>query len=100
MTTQTLPAPDTHETAVAQFVDASGVRLAYRRFGKKQGIALAFFQHFAGNLENWDPKITDGFAHDREVILFNIGCTNSTATLTNSSAGTRSGVSIHCFTAP
>ena len=29
-----------------------------------------FFQHFVGNLDSWDPKVIDGFAHHREVILF------------------------------
>jgi len=71
MTTQAIQATPTHQTAVTHFVEADGIRLAYRRFGKEQGIPLVFFQHFAGNMENWDPKITDGFAEDREVILFN-----------------------------
>jgi len=28
-------------------------------------------QHFRGGLDNWDPKVTDGLAKDRPVILFN-----------------------------
>ena len=29
------------------------------------------FQHFTGNMDNWDPAVTDGLAQKREVILFN-----------------------------
>jgi hypothetical protein len=68
----------THQTAPTRFIDADGTCLAYRRFGKHAGLPLVFLQHFAGNLDNWDPKITDGFAHDREVILFdNAGVASS-----------------------
>jgi pimeloyl-ACP methyl ester carboxylesterase len=27
--------------------------------------------HFIGTMDHWDPAVTDGFAKDREVILFN-----------------------------
>jgi pimeloyl-ACP methyl ester carboxylesterase len=62
----------THQTAPTQFVDANGTRLAYRRFGKTGAgqPPLVFFQHFVGNMDSWDPKVTDGFAREREVILF------------------------------
>jgi pimeloyl-ACP methyl ester carboxylesterase len=61
----------THQTAPTQFVDAAGVRFAYRRFGKSGGVPLVFNQHFTGTMDHWDPAVTDGFARDREVILFN-----------------------------
>jgi hypothetical protein len=61
----------THQTAPTQFVDGAGIRFAYRRFGKNQGVRLVFFQHFTGTMDNWDPAVTDGLARDREVILFN-----------------------------
>jgi pimeloyl-ACP methyl ester carboxylesterase len=32
---------------------------------------LVFFNHFMGTLDDHDPALTDGFAVDREVILFN-----------------------------
>lgn len=68
----------THQTAPTQFIDANGTRLAYRRFGKAGGVPLVFFQHFVGNMDSWDPKVTDGFARDREVILFdNAGVASS-----------------------
>jgi pimeloyl-ACP methyl ester carboxylesterase len=60
-----------HQTAPTQFVEANGVRFAYRRFGKAAGVPLVFNQHFTGTMDHWDPAVTDGFAKDREVILFN-----------------------------
>jgi pimeloyl-ACP methyl ester carboxylesterase len=61
----------THQTAPTQFVEADGIRFAYRRFGKTGGVPLVFNQHFTGTMDHWDPAVTDGFAKDREVILFN-----------------------------
>jgi pimeloyl-ACP methyl ester carboxylesterase len=60
----------THQTAPTQYIDAAGVKLAYRRFGKPGGVPLVMFQHFVGTMDSWDPKITDGFAREHEVILF------------------------------
>ena len=85
----------THQTAPTQFVEANGIRFAYRRFGKAPefdpnlfldgiepqyqaelngsigGVPLVFNQHFTGTMDYWDPAVTDGLARDREVILFN-----------------------------
>ena len=61
----------THQTAPTQFVEANGVRFAYRRFGKTGGVPLVFNQHFTGTMDHWDPAVTDGFARKRDVILFN-----------------------------
>jgi pimeloyl-ACP methyl ester carboxylesterase len=61
----------THQTAPTQFVDAAGVRFAYRRFGKPDGLPLVFNMHFTGTMDHWDPLVTDGLAAGREVILFN-----------------------------
>src|SRR6202049_3888582 len=63
--------PHTHQTAPTQFVEANGIRFAYRRFGKSSGVPLVFNMHFTGTMDHWDPAVTDGFAKDREVILFN-----------------------------
>ncbi len=65
-----------HQTAPAQFVEAAGIRFAYRRFANRRfgvtiDIPLLFFMHFTGTMDHWDPALTDGFAQDREVILFN-----------------------------
>jgi pimeloyl-ACP methyl ester carboxylesterase len=61
----------THQNAQTQFVDANGIRFAYRRFGKPNGVPLVFNQHFRGTMDYWDPAVTDGLAKNRDVILFN-----------------------------
>ncbi len=60
----------THETAPNLFVEADGVRYAYRRFGARSETPLLFLQHFRGNLDNWDPAVINPLAAHREVILF------------------------------
>ena len=62
---------DTHQTAPTQFVEANGMRFAYRRFGKAGGVPIVFNQHYLGTMDYWDPAVTDGLARNREVILFN-----------------------------
>jgi hypothetical protein len=61
----------TATTFPTQFVDANGIRFAYRRWGKRSGLTLVFNQHFTGNLDNLDPAVIDGLAKEREVIIFN-----------------------------
>jgi pimeloyl-ACP methyl ester carboxylesterase len=61
----------THQTAPTQFVQAKGIHFAYRRFGKSGGVPLVFNMHFTGTMDHWDPAVTDGFAKDSKVILFN-----------------------------
>jgi pimeloyl-ACP methyl ester carboxylesterase len=61
---------DTHETARTQFVQVRDVRFVYRRFGQRGGLPLLFLNYFAANMDGWDPKVTNGFAAERDVILF------------------------------
>jgi pimeloyl-ACP methyl ester carboxylesterase len=68
----------THQTAPTQFVEAHGIRFAYRRFGSPGSVPLVLNQHFTGTMDHWDPAVTDGLAKDREVILFdNAGISSS-----------------------
>ena len=69
----------THQTAPTQFVETNGIRFAYRRFGKPDGVPLVFNQHFTGTMDHWDPAVTDGLATEREVILFNNAGISSTS---------------------
>jgi pimeloyl-ACP methyl ester carboxylesterase len=69
----------THQTAPTQFVDANGIRFAYRRFGKTGGIPLVLNIHFTGTMDHWDPAVTNGLAQGREVILFNNAGISSTS---------------------
>jgi pimeloyl-ACP methyl ester carboxylesterase len=59
----------THQNAETRFVESAGVKLAYRRFGSGAERPLVMLQHFRGNLDNWDPALTDALAAEREVIL-------------------------------
>ncbi len=61
----------TATTVPTHFVEATGIRFAYRRWGRRSGLPLVFNQHFTGNLDNWDPAVLDGLAKEREVIIFN-----------------------------
>jgi pimeloyl-ACP methyl ester carboxylesterase len=55
-------------------IDASnGSACAYRRYGKGGTVPVVFFQHFRGNVDNWDPALVDDIASQREVILFDAG---------------------------
>ncbi|MDB5780129.1 alpha/beta fold hydrolase [Caballeronia mineralivorans] len=69
----------THQTAPTRFVDANGIRFAYRRFGKTGGVPLVFNIHFTGTMDHWDPAVTNGLAQDREVILFDNAGISSTS---------------------
>ena len=48
---------DTNQTAPTQFVEANGIRFAYRRFGKSGGMPLVFNQQFTGAMDHWDPAV-------------------------------------------
>ncbi|HCE5827425.1 TPA: alpha/beta hydrolase [Pseudomonas aeruginosa] len=83
----------THVTAPTQFLDAKGVRYAYRRFGSETGTPLVFLQHFRGGLDNWDPLITDGLAQTRPVILVNYaGVASSSGEPANTVDGMADGI--------
>jgi pimeloyl-ACP methyl ester carboxylesterase len=75
-------------TAPTRFLQLSGERYAYRRFGGGPGRPLLSLQHFTGTLDNWDPAVTDPLATGREVILFeNAGVGRSTGTVSPTVAG-------------
>jgi pimeloyl-ACP methyl ester carboxylesterase len=76
-------------TQVASYVDAptqvlsasNGVDYAYRATGPSDATPLVTFQHFRGNLDNWDPALIDALARGRQVITFdNRGVGASTGT--------------------
>jgi pimeloyl-ACP methyl ester carboxylesterase len=75
-------------TAPTQFAEAAGTRFAYRRFGAGPGAPLLLVQFFMGNLDGFDPAVTDALAAGREVILFdNAGVGLSTGTAPATIAG-------------
>jgi pimeloyl-ACP methyl ester carboxylesterase len=57
---------------------ANGISYAYRVLGNSE-VPLVLFQHFRGNLENWDPPLIDALAQNRRVLTFdNTGVGGST----------------------
>ena len=48
---------------------SNGVQYAYRITGRSEATPLVMLQHFRGNLDNWDPALTDALADEREVVL-------------------------------
>src|SRR5271156_270258 len=74
-----LAVKDTHETAATQFAQVGGNRVAYRRFGRPSHYPLLLLNYFAAAMDDWDPKVTNSLAAQREVILVdNVGVASST----------------------
>ncbi|RFM29743.1 alpha/beta fold hydrolase [Deminuibacter soli] len=72
---------DYHQTATTQFVEAGGVKFAYRVLGKQQGTPLVVLSHLGASMDDWDPALTNGLAQHYKVILFdNKGVGSSTGT--------------------
>ena len=52
-------------------IDANGVKFAYRELGvDNPGTPVVFLVHLAAVLDNWDPRLVDGFAKKHRVIAF------------------------------
>ncbi len=63
---------------------ANGIDYAYRDTGAAASVPLVVFQHFRGNLDNWDPALIDALAPGRRVITFdNTGVAGSSGTTPN-----------------
>ena len=61
---------DSHETALTQHIKVGTMQLAYRRFGKHGKSLLLLLNYFSANMDDWDPKITNGLAAEHDVIIF------------------------------
>ena len=63
-------APSPWKYAPTKKVDVAGMKFAYRELGPETGIPLIFFNHLAAELDRWDPRVVDGMAAKRRVIVF------------------------------
>ena len=55
----------------ARTISGGGVEFAYRELGTTNpGVPVVFLVHLAAVLDNWDPRVVDGFAASRRVIAF------------------------------
>lgn len=64
----------TAETVDTSYIEADGIKFAYRTFGKPSNVPLVFCQRFRGTIDDWDPALVNAVAKERTVILFdNVG---------------------------
>lgn len=57
--------------APTKSVDVVGTKFVYRELGPDNGVPIIFLNHLAAELDRWDPRIVDGIAKRRWVIVFN-----------------------------
>ena len=60
----------TIETAVTEYIEVPGARLAYRRVGHRFARKLVLLQHFTGTMDAWDPAVVNALAEVSEVFVF------------------------------
>lgn len=60
----------TWKNAPTKVVDVEGTRFAYRELGPNAGVPVVFLNHLAAELDRWDPRVVDGIATRRRVIVF------------------------------
>jgi len=59
------------KNAPTQSVSLGGIEFAYRELGKEHGgTPVIFLTHLAAVLDNWDPRVVEGIASKRHVIVF------------------------------
>ena len=51
-------------------VDVGGTKFVYRQLGPDTGVPVIFLNHLAAELDRWDPRVVDGIATRRRVIVF------------------------------
>lgn len=50
-------------------VTIEGDDIVYRELGPARGVPIVALNHLGANLDDWDPRVADGLAADRRVIL-------------------------------
>jgi len=60
----------TWANAPTKGVDVGGTTFVYRQLGPDIGPPVIFLNHLAAELDRWDPRIVDGIAKRRRVIVF------------------------------
>jgi len=66
-------------------IDVGGTRFVYRELGPRSGVPLVFLHHFTATIDDWDPRVLDGIAAERHVVIFDnrgIGGTSGRAPAT------------------
>src|SRR5438128_4534585 len=73
MSTQQQPHPGSSiawKNAPTKSVDVGGTKFVYRELGLDTGVPVIFLNHLAAELDRWDPRVVDGIATRRRVIVF------------------------------
>lgn len=60
----------TSQTSPTLTADVDAVPFAYREFGPSKGTPLVLLHHFTAVIDDWDPRVIDGIAAERRVIVF------------------------------
>lgn len=59
------------KTAPTKKMTAGGIEFAYRELGNDNpGPPVVFLVHLAAVMDNWDPRVVDGFAANHHVVVF------------------------------
>lgn len=90
----------TYATVPTQFIEANGIKFAYRSYGKAGGIPVIYFNHLAANLDNCDPRIMDAIATERHIISFDyrgVGATTGEQGTSIADMATDAGAFIHAL---
>src|SRR5213078_1977806 len=75
----------TWRNAPTKRIDVGGTKFVYRELGPGTGVPVIFLNHLAAELDRWDPRVVDGIAAKRRVIVFdNRGIGASGGTVPNS----------------
>lgn len=57
-----------YQSVPTRTIAAARAVFAYRAVGAGRGMPLVVLTHLGANLDNWDPRIVDGLARDRQTI--------------------------------
>ena len=57
-------------TAPTRTIEVGGTPFAYREFGPSTGVPMVSLHHFTAVIDDWDPRVIDGIAAERRVIIF------------------------------
>ena len=61
---------DSAAASPTRSIDVGGTRFVYRELGLRGGVPLVFLHHFTATIDDWDPRVLDGIAAERHVVIF------------------------------
>jgi pimeloyl-ACP methyl ester carboxylesterase len=60
----------TFQNAATRTIQVKDTRMVYRELGERGGVPVIFLHHLTAVLDDWDPKVLDGIADSRHVVIF------------------------------